>query len=189
MFNVVKFFCSGSRWSANFRFDGELTLEQATYSWPWVKTWPLNQTPTNFKVCPWDLLMEIAKEILTGNCLLCHSNRYSFNFGMKVILGMRTIRPDSTIRHWRSLLSRHLSKISRVPLQSAWRGLILRRSISGIPGLRFNMCWGKPLGLRVWRYSELNLNASSGFPNVSALLDFIPDSDRDSCILLHKKFG
>ena len=114
MFNAAYTVCSGSRWGANQRFDRELTLEQTTYSLT-------SQLYTSkLQGLPFDLLMEIANEILTWNCLLCHSKGYSFNLGIKVILGMRTTRPDSTIRHWRSLLSRHLSKISRVPICKVW---------------------------------------------------------------------
>ena len=102
-FNDAYTVCSGSRWGANQRFDRELTLEQTTYSLT-------SQLYTSkLQGLPFDLLMEIANEILTWNCLLCHSKGYSFNLGIKVILGMRTTRPVSTIPHWRSLLSRHLS--------------------------------------------------------------------------------
>ena len=62
---------------ANLRWLGEPTLEHATYSCPWVNTWPLNQTPANFRVCPCDLLIVMAKAGLTGNCQRCHSKEYS----------------------------------------------------------------------------------------------------------------
>ena len=85
--------------TANRRLSGELTLEQATYSCPWVNTCPLNQTPANFKVWPWDLLIVMAKAALTGNWRRCHSNGYSFGLGMKMILGIRTNLSVSTTLH------------------------------------------------------------------------------------------
>ena len=40
-----------------------------------------------------------SKAGLTGNCRLCHSKAYSPNFGMNVILGIRTRLRLPTIRH------------------------------------------------------------------------------------------
>jgi hypothetical protein len=54
-------------------FQTDVTRETATYSCPWVKTALLRSNPTCFTDCPWDLLIDIAKETLTGNCRLQNS--------------------------------------------------------------------------------------------------------------------
>ena len=51
-----------------------------------------------------------------------------------------------------------------------------------MPGLRFKMCWGKPFGFSVFRYSVLNLKASSGFSRVSALSSLTPAFGNQSWI-------
>ena len=144
MLFVVYFDWFGWDIKANFRKSGDVTLEQATLSCPWVKTWLRSHTLACLRVWPWDLLIVIANAVLTGNWRRCHSNGYSLNLGMNLILGIRTIRP---ILHWSSLLSIHLSNINRVPLQRLWRGLMFLSSISGMPCFRQSRCCGKPLGV------------------------------------------
>ena len=120
---------------------------------------------------------------LTGNCLRCHSNGYSPGFGMNVILGIRTILPDSTIVHCNSLLSMALSNLSRVPLHRPCLGLMFLRSINGILGFKVRLCCGNPFGRRVFRYSVLNLKASLGLERLSALLILTPSPGNQSCIM------
>ena len=43
--------------------------------------------------------MVVANAAFTGNCLLCHSNGYSFAFGMNTILGMSTVLLDPDTLH------------------------------------------------------------------------------------------
>ena len=62
---------------AKYRLSGLLTLEHATYNWPWVKTSPLSQTPACLRVWPCALFIVIANAGRTGNCLRCHSKGYS----------------------------------------------------------------------------------------------------------------
>merc|ERR1712115_688622 len=112
--------------------------------------------------------MVVANAAFTGNCLRCHSNGYSPGFGMKIILGMRTVLSDPDTTHWRTLLFRDFSKINLVPLQRPSLGLMFLNNMRGIPGLIRRLWGGKPLGVKLLRYSTLNLNKSSVFWSSSA---------------------
>ena len=76
---------------ANLMQLGEPTLEMQTQSCPWAKQGSFNHTPTFWRVCPWALLIVIANETFTGNCLLFHSKGYSLSFGLREILGINTV--------------------------------------------------------------------------------------------------
>ena len=43
--------------------------------------------------------MVLANAVLTGNCLRYHSNGNSPGFGMKMILGIRTVLLDPETQH------------------------------------------------------------------------------------------
>jgi hypothetical protein len=45
----------------------ERILENATYSYPWLKTGCGRTSPNRSKVCPYDLLIVIANESRIGN--------------------------------------------------------------------------------------------------------------------------
>ena len=82
-------FC-GSKAAIQF---GEVALESATYSCPWLKTGTLISNPTYFKDCPWDLLIVIANANRTGNCRLVKWNGNAVEEGVKEIRGIKTCSP------------------------------------------------------------------------------------------------
>lgn len=70
-----------------------VTLDSATYSWPWLNTGLGRNKPTCDNVCPWLLLMVIAKETIRGNCRLWNLTAKVELDGTKVNLGMNTWSP------------------------------------------------------------------------------------------------
>ena len=112
----------------------------------------------------------MANPGLTGNCSLDHPKVNSPGFGMKTILGIRTVLsvPDSL--HSRTLLKRHLWKISLVPLHNPDFGSRFLRRMRGSPGLRWRAWAGNPFGSLELRYSTLNLRPSWLLSNWSLLL-------------------
>ena len=134
------------------RLSGELTLEQATYSWPCEKQGCLKSTPTTLRVWPWDLLIVIAKHTLTGNCR--RLNWKGKSDGMRGMRGMRTVSPRAQpVKMIASMkcLWRDLTW-SLVPLQSLG-GCRFLSNIIGAPTFKMRLCWEMPGGLRVCRNS------------------------------------
>ena len=132
--------------------------------------------------------MVIANPGLTGNWSLDQLKVNSPGFGMKTILGIRTVLsvPDSL--HSRTLLKRHLSKMSLVPLHNPDLGSRFLSRMRGSPGFRWRAWVGKPLGSLELRYSTLNLKLSCVFSNWSLLLKTSAEpgnfAERSSLIML-----
>ena len=64
---------------------------KATYSWPCVKRGRGRYSSTMSNVCPWALLMVIAKHGLMGNCFLTITKGKSESRRWKGILGRNTV--------------------------------------------------------------------------------------------------
>ena len=73
---------------------------------------------------------------MMGNWRLHHWKGNCPSLGLKVILGISTCLAVPAMVHLNSLLLIVVSKIILVPLHRASLGLVLRRSINGIPGFR-----------------------------------------------------
>ena len=70
-----------------------LTLDKATYNWPWLKTGFGRYKPTFENDCPWLLFMVIAKQTITGNCLRYILNGNLVFDSVSSISGMNTLLP------------------------------------------------------------------------------------------------
>lgn len=56
------------------KHDGLLILKHPTYNFQCEKQSSLTSIPALFNHCPCDLLIAIAKQTLTGNCIILKSN-------------------------------------------------------------------------------------------------------------------
>ena len=96
--------------------------------------------PTKSNVCPCALFVDIAKQGLTGNCLLLNVNGKSVSDGAMVILGNRTHFPLQTpLAISASKTSPSFKIISRVPFRNPFPGPALRflNRLTGAPTLRY----------------------------------------------------
>ena len=93
IFFVSDFFSVSSLMMRNFRPFLLVTLDTATYNFPWLKKGFGKYTPTCFNDCPWLLFIVIAKHTEIGNCHLFKMNGHFESLGDNVILGMNTCLP------------------------------------------------------------------------------------------------
>ena len=113
----------------------DVARENATYSWPWLKTPFCKYTPVHSRDWPWALLIVKQYASLTGNCFRARWNGTHVSCGASVIFGIMTSCPlfcvaiiSATIiweSSWRM--------ISLVPLQRPFFGLRLRSRIIVAP--------------------------------------------------------
>jgi len=122
-----------------------------------------NQRLTYLTDWPCDLLMVIAKQILSGNCFLSKLNEIWDGEGVRVILGMKTFFPLSSSDINSILITRVdiFEMIPLVPLQTLSAGKRFLRTITGQPILSFNFAKGRPEQLMLLRYSAGYISSPS----------------------------
>ena len=136
-------FCTNS-----FVVNWETPLDNATYTWPWLKTWSGRQIPIVGIVRPCTLFIVIAKLKRIGNCRLIITNgRCTFYVVYKGILGKKMrVHTYCLVKISASImLLKHPRPINLVPLHNSTFGSILRNNIIGAPLFSLNICGGKPL--------------------------------------------
>ena len=129
-----------------FKFFFDVTLENATYNCPWEKTGIGRYKPTQFNVCPWDLLMVIANAGCTGNWWRLKVKGSSVSEGDIIMRGMKTRLPElfpviisaSITCFWK------WQQTNLVPLQRLSEGWILHNSIIGVPNFNISLWGGRP---------------------------------------------
>ena len=77
----------------NFNPSLFLTLDNATYNWPCVKTGSLKNNPTFESDWPWLLFMVIAKHTASGNCRRWKVKGILLSEGVNDILGINVRVP------------------------------------------------------------------------------------------------
>ena len=154
--------------------DIDLTRENATYNWPWVKTGFSKRTPTLSKVCPCDLLMVIAKHNRTGNCSRRIVKGNISPVDSNLILGMRAICPKKDpvkISHFK-IVEEISSTRSRVPLQSPFLVSRFLSNITITPTFSNSLWGGKPLGVSEFRNSRGYSDGSSPSSQITSSMLF-----------------
>ena len=106
-------------------------------------------------MCPWDLLIDIAKQTLTGNCLLQNSNGTWVLEGEMLSLGMQVVLPacDPVNNLTSKTLLLILVTIPLDPLQTPSPGFRFLKIITGHPTFSFNFASGNPEQLIEFEYS------------------------------------
>ena len=142
------------------------TLEHATYSWPCEKQGSSNWSPATFRVCPCDLLMDMAKQGRIGNWSLLNSKGRSSM--MSGILGMKTSSPFALPQITVASITwaYRFFTTNLVPLHSfgGWRFL---SSIIGVPFFRLMLWDGTPGSSREFRNSTGYSTASVSWMTLS----------------------
>lgn len=143
---VLSVGCPLSSRSRIFRPSCYRTRDIATYSWPCVKTGCGRYNPTWSKLWPWLLLMVIAKDRITGNCLLHRVKGKEESEGVMLRRGIKTcilIWVPVMISAPMTCFSKRVI-MSLVPLHSQMDLSMLRMSITGTPTLSLMMWLGSP---------------------------------------------
>ena len=135
--------------------------------------------PATFNVCPWALLMDMAKLSLTGNCIRLNVDARSL--GMTGIRGMNTssplAHPVMTVASRR--FGMRLFTRSLVPLHSLGASRF-RSSMMGAPTFRSRLWGGVPGGSRELRNSA---GKSTSWLSPQALsMDLYEDALPGSCL-------
>ena len=115
--------------TSTYRLFSASTRVTATYNWPWEKQESFNCNTATFNVFPGELLIDMVKHILTGNCNLLKSNMMSL--GIIGILGMNTSSPAielvsivSSIRYDIICLTTRLVPLHQLETSKFLRGII-----------------------------------------------------------------
>src|SRR5271156_358810 len=102
-----------------------------------------------------DLLIDIAKQTLTGNCRRQNSKGTCVSDGVKLSRGMNVVDPACSPVNSRTSKTRSLIRVTtaRVPLQTPSPGFKFLNTIIGHPTLSFNFESGNPEQVIELRYS------------------------------------
>jgi len=132
-----------------------VTLDNATYNWPWQNTCLDKYMPTLLRDWPWLLLIVIAKQTDRGYCLLFSTNGHFESFGDMTILGMYTFSPTwvPVIIFASMYLFPSWVIVIRVPLHRPADWLMFRRSTTGMPTLSLSSWFGIPGNFKLFRNS------------------------------------